>query len=72
MKKDEKIKKLEIDFVECVPWAQIEARWGKREYKRFIKWMTGQTCLPEGAYLCDIQRYAEDRNKGIKDPTVYD
>ena len=66
------MKKLETDFIQCVPWKQIEERWGKREYNRFMKWMVGQTCLKEGAYLCDINSYALQRNKGIKDPTCWD
>ena len=65
---------LPTDFVTCVPWAQIEQRWGKREYKNFLKWMAGQTCLPEGAYIGDINSYAEQRNRGrkVKDLICYD
>lgn len=69
---NKKQKLLETDFIECVPWHQIEERWGKREYNRFMKWLRGQTCLEQGAYLCDVMSYAEGRNKGIKDPEVYD
>lgn len=61
-----KPKKLDANFVQCVPWNHIEQRWGKREYKRFCKWMIGQTCLREGAYLSDIQYYVEHRNRGLK------
>jgi len=51
-------KKLTIeDFTPCVPWKQLEQTMGKREYKRFIKWMNGQTCLPEGVYAWDLERY---------------
>lgn len=51
-------KKLTIkDFCPCIPWKQIEDRLGKREYNKFIKWMSGQTCLPEGAYEYDLDRY---------------
>lgn len=63
---------LPSDFVTCVPWAQLEERWGKRESKRFSKWMWGQTCLMEGAYLHDVQLYVEQRNRGVKDPHVWD
>jgi len=66
------MKKLETDFVQCVPWKQIESKWGKREYNKFCKWMNGQTCLEAGAYIIDIITYADQRNKGIKDPHVWD
>ena len=47
-------------------------QWGKREYNKFCKWMNGQTCLEAGAYIIDIITYADQRNKGIKDPHVWD
>ena len=72
MKKEDKKNKLETDFTQCVPWNQIKEKWGKREYKRFCKFMQGQTCLQEGVYMVDIQTYVQQRNRGIKDPKVYD
>jgi hypothetical protein len=45
------------DFISCVPWEQIEDRMGKREYKKFLKWMSGQTCLKQGVYEGDLDRY---------------
>lgn len=64
--------KLEINFIPCIPWKQIKRAWGKREYNKFTKWMTGQTCLEEGAYLSDIKYYVEQRNKGVKEPLCTD
>ena len=55
-----KITKKELrleDFTPCIPWAQLESMMGKREYKKFDKWMRGQTCLPEGVYEGDLRRY---------------
>lgn len=45
------------DFPVCVPWKHLEAVMGKREYNRFMKWMRGQTCLEEGVYPEDLDRY---------------
>lgn len=47
-------------FIQCIPWTQIEALMGKREYNRFCKWMRGQTCLQEGVYASDLNRYLEN------------
>jgi hypothetical protein len=44
-------------FCECIPWEQIEFELGKREYKRFCKWMNGQTCPIGGVYSCDLERF---------------
>lgn len=65
-------KKLETDFVQVVPWTQIQERWGKREYKRFVDWMRGQTCIEGGVYIIDVLNYARQRNAGRKDPIVWD
>ena len=51
-------KKLTIkDFTPLVPWVQCEQRMGKREYKKFIKWMCGQTVMEGGVYIWDLERY---------------
>ncbi len=68
MKKEIKI----TDFTPCIPWGQIEEIMGKREYKKFVKWMRGQTCLKEGVYRCDLESYLEQRARNIKNPEVWD
>jgi len=51
-------KKLTIkDFVAVIPWKQIEVKMGKREYKKFCKWMIGQTVMEGGVYPCDLENY---------------
>ena len=45
------------DFLAVVPWEQIEERMGKREYKKFRKWMAGQTVIGGGVYPWDLDRY---------------
>ncbi len=45
------------DFSPCIPWTQLECVMGKRENKRFLKWLQGQTCVPEGVYVWDLERY---------------
>ena len=55
-------KHAEIDhFSWCVPWASLEDNFGKREYKKFMKWMAGQTCSPYGIYLDDLERYLNNK-----------
>jgi len=60
------------DFTPCIPWVQLKAKLGKREYKKFLKWMNGQTALEEGVYVHDLALYLKQRQKGIKEPKVYD
>ena len=73
MKKPTKkeIRKLSMPLA-VVPWGYIKMEWGKREFKRFKKWMAGQTCVEDGVYLCDVENYMNQRNKGIKDPECWD
>jgi len=54
------MKKLTIkDFYVAayVPWQEIEDKLGKREYKKFLKWMYGQTSVQEGVYPWDLELY---------------
>ena len=55
-----------------VEWHEIEQKFGKVEFKRFEKWMRGQTCAENGVYIYDLSNYLEERLKGIKDPYVGD
>lgn len=52
-------KKLTIcDFIpEIITWETIEKVMGKKEYKKFLKWMNGQTCVQEGVYSWDLENY---------------
>ena len=45
------------DFVTIVPWENIEFTMGKRDYKKFSKWMNGQTCSYNGVYPYDLERF---------------
>ena len=53
------------DFVAVVPWRHIEEvmvntlgkRAGKKKYREFERFMIGQTCLAEGVYKCDLDRF---------------
>lgn len=44
-------------FYLCYPWEQVEYTLGKREFKRFVKWMSGQTCPIGGVFASDFERY---------------
>ena len=57
-KTKKKAQVLTIDnFLTIVPWHELERKFGKREYKKFLKWMTGQTCVEEGVYTWDLKNY---------------
>jgi len=62
------------DFIQVamVPWDVIKDYFSPGEYKRFIKWMKGQTCSSYGVYYCDLKRYLYYRQKGVKNPTIID
>jgi len=45
------------DGIEYVPWDNIKDVLGSVGYENFCTWMRGQTCIQEGAYVCDVQNY---------------
>ena len=48
------------DFTPVIPWVQIAYVLGKRRYKRFEKWMHGQTVMEGGVYPGDLERFLRD------------
>ena len=63
-----KKKKITInDFTPVIPWEQVEQVFvyhlGKRDgaarYRKFQKWMSGQTCTTGGVYPWDLARFLE-------------
>jgi hypothetical protein len=44
-------------FCECIPSEQIDMVMGKREAKRYWKWMSGQTRPIGGVFTWDLERY---------------
>jgi len=42
---------------ECIPFEQLKVILGKRKYKEFMKWMTGQTVRIDGVYKWDLERW---------------
>jgi hypothetical protein len=53
-------KKLTInDFVHIVPWQHIENTMGKRMFKKFEKYMNGQTVTEGGVYPHDLERFLQ-------------
>lgn len=42
---------------ELVPWDDIERIMGKRLYKKFCKWMGGQTVMGNGVFPGDLDRF---------------
>ena len=51
-------RRITIDsFTECIPFEQLKVVMGKREYNKFMKWMSGQTMPIGGVYKGDLNRY---------------
>jgi len=40
----------------AISWEALKEFFGA-EYPAFEKWMTGQTCVAEGAYAWDVEKY---------------
>ena len=52
------MKKLTIEnFMLIVTWEEIEHRLGKRRFKKFSKFMNGQTMSTHGVYAGDLDRF---------------
>lgn len=49
------------DFVEVIPWDQIQQLMLVNDYKKFIRWMSGQTVHHKGVYPGDLKRFLEGR-----------
>ena len=60
-------KKLKIQDFEIIrtpnyiTWENLEKVMGKRMFKKFNNWMRGQTCLQDGAYPEDVERFINNR-----------
>jgi hypothetical protein len=55
-KKDLELKDFPI-YPEIVLWSDCEKIMGKRMYKRFLKFMFGQTVSGNGVYPSDLNRF---------------
>lgn len=44
-------------FCACIPYEQLKMYLTKKEYKEFIKWMSGQTVPLGGVYQEDLERW---------------
>jgi hypothetical protein len=57
----------ETDECKYIEWKEIERILGKVKYKKFNKWIGGQTCLKQGAYVCDVINFLKPANKRFFD-----
>lgn len=55
VKKDLKLE--DFNVKSYVSWEELERVFGKRGNKKFMKWMFGQGCYPEGVFPWDLERY---------------
>lgn len=49
------------DFMSVVPWEQIEERMLKKDYRKFVRFMRGQTCTRGGVYPEDLARFLKGK-----------
>ena len=40
-----------------ISWDELKDVFNKREHKKFMRWMVGQTTYLEGVYVHDLERY---------------
>jgi len=50
------------DLPEIVSWVYIKEHLYIKDYKRFLKWMEGQTVTENGVYSWDFERFLLGRN----------
>ena len=63
------MKKLTLNnFTPIITWREIEERLGKRDFKKFQKFMKGQTCAAEGVYQGDLAIFLQYEYQGKKTP----
>jgi hypothetical protein len=43
-----------------IPWENLVDVLGKRRYKRFMRWMSGQTTTVNGVYPHDLERWLKN------------
>lgn len=61
---------LEVDnkpYLSYIAWEELEEKMGKRMYKNFGKFLSGQTSVFEGAYVCDVENFFRPKNKQFWD-----
>lgn len=46
-----------VGGVKIVTWDQLKAAHTQEDYKRLIHWMDGQTCIQDGLYTWDYERW---------------
>ncbi len=45
------------NFIEVISWESIKIEMYAKDYKKFCKWMNGQTTTYGGVYKCDLERF---------------
>jgi hypothetical protein len=51
-----------------IKWADVEKALSPSEWEDFKHWMRGQTCIKDGVYLWDFQRWLEQGRKRDQGP----
>jgi hypothetical protein len=50
------------DLSDIVSWVYIQEHLSTPDYRRFLKWMEGQTVTENGVYQWDFERFLLGRN----------
>ncbi len=45
------------DGVSVIAWDELRKKLGAKEFDQFKRWMRGQTCIAEGAFVDDVERF---------------
>lgn len=53
--------------MDVIDWPDIEKVLGKVKYKKFLKFMEGQTCIFGGVFVCDVENFLRPKNKRFFD-----
>lgn len=46
-----------MDMLYAIPWKNIEEVMYAKDYRKFCKFMTGQTTNDQGAFICDVESF---------------
>jgi hypothetical protein len=52
-------------FTDYIPFKVVEQVMTKEDYKRFLKFMGGQTVSEHGVYAWDLERFIKLHNAGV-------
>ena len=55
--KASEFKSKNIEGIIIVSFKEIQKKMSKFQYEKFCKWMSGQTCMYDGVFIGDLDRF---------------